>query len=159
MCTFQDGGSRYLHGDDLTGKRFGLLQAVSYVGRRKGRNVWHCQCACGQTVDVIESSLKNGNTTSCGCKARSTDYLHFVDGTFIEAIERRTIAKNNTSGVRGVYWNSAKQLWIARIKFQKKSHYLGGYRTLEEAKKARLLAEEQLYDAYLQQYHAKKQQP
>ena len=92
-----------MRGEDLTGRHFGLLCVTGYTGRRKGRNIWHCRCACGGETDVVESALKNGKTTSCGCKSRSTEYLHFVDGTFIEAIEHRTIAKNNTSGVRGVY--------------------------------------------------------
>lgn len=143
---------------ELLGRRFGLLRVTAYAGRKNGRSLWHCICDCGRETDVPESSLKNGNTTSCGCKSKATDYLHFVDGTFIEAIQTRTVAKNNTSGVRGVYWDSRKRRWVARIKFQKKMHYLGSYHTLEEAKKARAQAEEALYDTYLQRYYAAEKQ-
>ena len=65
----------------MLGRRFGLLRVTAYAGRKNGRSLWHCICDCGRETDVPESSLKNGNTTSCGCKSKATDYLHFVDGT------------------------------------------------------------------------------
>lgn len=63
----------------MLGRRFGLLRVTAYAGRKNGRSLWHCICDCGRETDVPESSLKNGNTTSCGCKSKATDYLHFVD--------------------------------------------------------------------------------
>ncbi len=58
--------------EDLTGKVFGKLTVVSAVedyvspkGSRMGR--WHCKCACGNEIDVLGMSLKNGDTMSCGC--------------------------------------------------------------------------------------------
>jgi len=60
------------HREDLTGHTFGQLTVLSaaedYVspkGSRMGK--WHCKCACGNEVDVLGMSLKNGDTKSCGC--------------------------------------------------------------------------------------------
>lgn len=48
---------------DLTGKRFGRLTAIGYLGNSK----WRCLCDCGNTADVKTYSLNNGLTMSCGC--------------------------------------------------------------------------------------------
>lgn len=36
--------------------------------RKNGCIVWKCRCDCGNIVEVRGTSLKNGNTKSCGCK-------------------------------------------------------------------------------------------
>ena len=40
---------------------------------------------------------------------------------------------NNTSGVRGVYWNKANGKWVAQMKVNAKQTYLGSFETIEEA--------------------------
>lgn len=53
---------------DLTNKKFGRLLVVKFVGRsNSGDSVWRCRCDCGVYKSVIGSSLKSGNTKSCGC--------------------------------------------------------------------------------------------
>lgn len=53
---------------DLTGQKFGKLTVL-----KRGPNLesklatWQCQCDCGSIVTVRGSSLRNGQTTSCGC--------------------------------------------------------------------------------------------
>lgn len=51
---------------DITGKRFGRLTVVSYLGNSK----WRCICDCGNATDVKTSNLNNGHTTSCGCLSK-----------------------------------------------------------------------------------------
>ena len=52
---------------DLRGKVFGRL-TVLYRVKNKGNAVaWKCQCECGNTKEIIGSSLTRGNTLSCGC--------------------------------------------------------------------------------------------
>jgi hypothetical protein len=55
--------------EDLTGRKFGRLTAIKIVPEKsKGDGAyWECLCDCGKTVTVIASSLKRGNTRSCGC--------------------------------------------------------------------------------------------
>ena len=53
---------------DLTGQRFGRLLAVRATNQRRNEKVvWECRCDCGNTAYIIGTTLKNGNTTSCGC--------------------------------------------------------------------------------------------
>jgi len=68
---------------DLTGKRFGRLKVIKYVGKNKWRNSkWLCRCICGVNTIVTGSDLKNGRTKSCGCLQkemlafRSTSHGH-----------------------------------------------------------------------------------
>lgn len=53
---------------DLTNQKFGYLSVLYKTDKRSnGKIVWHCKCDCGNEIDVVSSSLKNGNTKSCGC--------------------------------------------------------------------------------------------
>jgi len=53
---------------DLTGQVYGRLTVSEDVGRTKRQQViWRCLCECGNFVDVVSGSLRNGHTQSCGC--------------------------------------------------------------------------------------------
>ena len=56
--------------------------------------------------------------------------------------------KSNKTGVRGVFWNSQKGKWQARINLNKKNYHLGFYDNIEDAKAARKEAEEILYKEF-----------
>lgn len=49
---------------DLTGKKFGSWTVEEYLGHQK----WLCKCECGTTKEVGGQSLRDGKSTSCGCK-------------------------------------------------------------------------------------------
>ena len=56
---------------DITRQRFGMLVAVSLTSERlDGAAVWICVCDCGATCQRSRRNLRNGATTSCGCKRR-----------------------------------------------------------------------------------------
>lgn len=55
---------------------------------------------------------------------------------------------NNTSGVKGVYWCKNANKWRAKIQVDGKEKHLGLFSNLEDAKKARELAEEKYYGEY-----------
>ena len=63
------------------------------------------------------------------------------------------VAKNNSSGIRGVYQSKKTGKWCAQITFQGKTRYLGSYDTLMEAARARERGEE-LFDDFLARYDA-----
>lgn len=54
---------------NLIGKTFGLWRVVGLAGKRINTSgfFWHCHCSCGGTGIVAGSSLKGGDSTSCGC--------------------------------------------------------------------------------------------
>lgn len=51
--------------------------------------------------------------------------------------------RNNTSGVRGVDFDRARNQWAARIKVAKRQYQIGRFATFEEAVHARRAAEQQ----------------
>ena len=57
----------------MIGKKFGLLTVESFAGyvrdsQNRKRRIWNCTCDCGNKKEgVLEKSLKNGGTKSCGC--------------------------------------------------------------------------------------------
>lgn len=53
--------------EELTGKIFGKLTCIEYLGDRK----WLCQCECGKKTAVFTYNLKSGSTISCGCHLAS----------------------------------------------------------------------------------------
>lgn len=55
---------------------------------------------------------------------------------------------NNTSGIRGVWFNKRTNKWCAEIQFHNQKIYLGEYLALEEAAKVRKIAEEKYFKEY-----------
>lgn len=75
----------------LIGQRFGRLVVMADAGNIKGRSRWICRCDCGTTHITRGRSLKNGDTSSCGCfhierlrshagEKRSVSAIHFRHG-------------------------------------------------------------------------------
>lgn len=57
---------------DITGQRFGKLVVLEDSGKRQGYAVmWKCRCDCGNITYATGSTLKKGNTKSCGCLRRA----------------------------------------------------------------------------------------
>jgi hypothetical protein len=66
-----NGGSKPI---DIVGQRFGNLTVLKLSNERSGDgNIkWECLCDCGNIVNVQTTSLKSGNTVSCGCLKESS---------------------------------------------------------------------------------------
>lgn len=54
--------------NDITGKKFGRLTAITPIMENGRRRKWRCLCDCGKETIVLSYNLKNGNTQSCGCQ-------------------------------------------------------------------------------------------
>lgn len=59
-----------------SGRRFGKLTAVELAGSRPGGEgaIWLCHCDCGSVVRVRATSLVSGNTNSCGCIVKESQW-------------------------------------------------------------------------------------
>lgn len=56
--------------------------------------------------------------------------------------------KNNTSGIKGIYWYSRDNRWIARIMVDKKDIYLGSFKKIEEAQACIITARNKLHKEF-----------
>ena len=147
-------------GLDLRGKKYGRLTAIEAMGKRtkSGSLIWRCQCECGNETEVSQSDLASGNTISCGCRKIENNrsiykQLHMVDGTCIEFLEKRRSRSDNKTGHIGV--SISKDRYRATIEFKGKRYHLGYYDTVEEATGARVNAERELYDPFLEEYYGR----
>ena len=52
---------------DLFGKRFGRLTVQNEYKVENGKVYFWCKCDCGNSLYVLGTYLRNGNTKSCGC--------------------------------------------------------------------------------------------
>ena len=135
--------------EDLTGKRFGHLTVIAYAGSKKCA-MWRCRCDCGKEIVTRASSLKNGNTKSCGCAVDPSKFLQDrVDGTRLGGISPKRKARG-ASGVKGVSWNRRRSKWEAYIQLRGHQYHLGLYDTLEAAAEARRKAEDELFTPILE---------
>lgn len=146
------------------GTRFGRLTVIE-ITNRKHRNtyMYKCQCDCGNTCFMSRNQLISGGVRSCGCLAteRSKKAIKsameernntYVEGTDILNISSKKIRSTNTSGKRGVSWDSSVKTWKAYIGFKGKQYYLGSSRDFEVACKIRDEAEKEKYGNFLEWY-------
>lgn len=57
-----------MHYKNIVGQKFSRLTVLKLIGRDKHQSIlWLCECECGNKIKVNTTSLKTGNTKSCGC--------------------------------------------------------------------------------------------
>lgn len=150
---------------DLTGKVFGRLTVIGRSDKRNPRGarttpMWECRCECGNITYKATDTLTNPDESMCQeCHNRlapqkAREYAGFVEGTQLSKIKDMTPSAANTSGYRGIYYESKFDRYRAQIIFQRKRYYLGTYKKIEDAIKARQRAEEDLYGAFLEKVGA-----
>lgn len=149
---------------DLAGKKFGSLTAIQRSDKyiempdRGKKYLWECQCDCGEIVYRLPEKLRDNVNSACDkCLAERkvkamVENAGFVEGTQLNKIASNKPLSTSKSGVRGVFFNNRTGKWRAMLKFQGISHYLGEYKDISDAKKARALAEEKYFAPVLEQY-------
>ena len=90
--------------NNLVGQKFGKLLVCEQVGRKRSYILWHCQCECGNFIDVPSWNLIRHTIISCGCEERPTNQRHkdltgFVFGKLLVLGESERDAQNR------VMWN------------------------------------------------------
>jgi hypothetical protein len=88
------------------GEVFGRLTVVSEADNINGHTRWLCQCECGNQVTVYTSSLRSGNTQSCGClqknRVSETKTILIPEGT---KFGRLTVVSRASSTGKRTEWN------------------------------------------------------
>ena len=149
---------------DLTGKRFGKLTAVErsdrYVETKSGgrKYLWKCVCDCGEVVYRLPEKLRDHTNSACDrCGEQSkvaamVQSAGYAEGTQLKKIASTKAQKTSKSGIRGVFFNNRTGKWRAVLMFQGVNHYLGEYRELADAVKARTDAEALYYGPILEKH-------
>lgn len=55
---------------NITGHRFGRWLVVARAPSRGRCSMWLCRCDCGIEREVMTQTLRNGQSSSCGCYSR-----------------------------------------------------------------------------------------
>ena len=74
-----------------------------------------------ETVDHIDNNKNNNNV------------LNLRWATRVEQQHNKGISKNNTSGTKGVRWNTTLRKWTAQIKINGKQIHLGSFMNKDDA--------------------------
>ena len=146
---------------DLTDQVFGRLTAIEKVGVTANRKtIWRCECECGNITEATVDNLRNGTTKSCGCwredvgkalQSYNQKTIEENSGVFTPVLKSKTRA-DNTSGVKGVQRVKTKNgyEYAATISIKGKTTWLGQYKTVAEAEKARKRGEEKYHKPHLE---------
>ena len=88
--------------NDLTGKRFGRLTALEYVGNSR----WLCACDCGTKKEISTYNLSSGASKSCGCL--NVENIHKRRRNSVDLIGKRfgqlEVIEYVKSDKKGTYW-------------------------------------------------------
>lgn len=139
--------------NDLTGRKFGELRVIERAGRTKNDNAtWLCACDCGGQTIAMGTSLKRGDTVSCGCKNSITDARKAlyedmsVDGVSVPLATKK-VRNDSQTGYKGI----TKRVRNNKVRYEvsvynpstKKRKYIGSSDDIEQAICMRQLAEEE----------------
>lgn len=118
---------------NLIGQKFNYLTVLSLNSTNPTK--WLCQCDCGGKVLVKTNNLKNGHTTSCGCRSKNNKInskgeeliINILNKSKINFIKEKTFEDLN--GFKKVplrfdfaIYDSNKELQYL-IEFQGEQHY------------------------------------
>ena len=131
-----------------------MLTVIEPTDERKGRSVvWRCRCDCGREIEASSYLLVSGQRASCGCKKSAeiaeTSKRLVVEGTKPCLFNNKPRADSST-GIRGVQFDRRSGTYYATLTFQGKRHWLGNYRSIQDAANARREAEETIVDPWME---------
>ncbi len=141
-------------------KRSGMFMVLekypcgSHSGGR-GSVYYLCRCDCGKEFIVGGDELSK-HPYSCGCTPKPKfvqghNSIEYKDGTMLSMLKpTRHVYTSNKSGVSGVYWSKSRKRWEVEITVSQKRHYLGSYKSKEDAIKARIEGEKKYFDPMLE---------
>ena len=133
---------------DYIGKKYNHLTIIKNLNKidKNNSKLILCKCDCGKEKEMVFTQVLNGEVKSCGCKQGYLSKRSRKKGikNRLEFYKNQTISSNKT-GYTGISLVNGK--YRVRIQLHGKSHHLGYFNTLEEAIKARKLAEEKYFNS------------
>ena len=155
------------------GDKYGALELIEDTGKRdsNGNIYWKCKCDCGNIVirhsGTLMASVVKHCKISCGCMRdksigkrlandknridKAREGLGQIDGTTMQGIDRKSLNKNNKSGVRGVHWSSREQKWRACLELRG-VQYRALFDKFEDAVKYRKWLEDTYFEPIKEKY-------
>ncbi len=145
---------------DITGQVFGRLTVTAYAGQKNTDSTWRCRCTCGGETVVRRRALITGDTISCGCAKKEQDSINLqkgrehveenllVGGTFISILDRKPTKGRDLP--KGVTFRRKRKVYEARIMLKDVHYFIGTYKDVATAERARKIAEEILYKPVLE---------
>lgn len=124
-----------------------LASSYLYAGRRRF-TMFHriiMRAEPQQCVDHINRNRADNRKHNLRCCTRT------------ENSQNRGLRSTNSSGVTGVYYDKRRHKWAANIIHNKKRFFIGRFDTKEDAIKARLIKEEELFKEFAPQKSLYKQ--
>lgn len=124
---------------DLSNKRFGRLIAKYPTDKRiNSKVVWHCNCDCGNEVEVISTSLIREETRSCGCLKAEVQQVNLREKYDPSKLFKdKEPRRDSSTGYRGVsrYFTrkSKEERYRAWITVNGKRYYKSGFLTARDA--------------------------
>ena len=85
---------------DLTGKEFTYLTPIYYIKGGK----WHCQCKCGNELDVDTRNLNSGHTKSCGCYQKERASQNTIDMSNYEDENIKVLERDASDNQQIAQW-------------------------------------------------------
>jgi hypothetical protein len=70
------------------------------------------------------------------CNRLDNRLVNLREADYIQNGANRRAHKNNTSGIKGVSWDASKKRWVAQLSVNRQYHFLGRYKSKEEAASA-----------------------
>jgi len=89
---------------DLSGKKFGKLTPLVYLGKSR----WRCQCDCGNTCEVASYDVSHGRTKSCGCISKENARNLNLKAPGVSAATHIYLNIKKSAGARGYEFNITK---------------------------------------------------
>jgi len=145
--------------EDLSGRRFGLLEALYLSDRlNNGKIMYVCVCDCDREkkFDVVAADLLRGHNKSCGCQSSrhlpiDEQALLRLEGTALKLLKTEKPSRNNRTGYRGVSPRPHGK-YRAILNFKGQIYRLGDYDTPEEASEVYKLAKEDFAGGLFEKY-------
>ena len=91
---------------NLTGRKFGELEVIDFVGYNKhGGTEWQCVCNCGNTIIETEKNLRNNKRQHCNvnCKCKIDKIKSEFIGKTFYYLRVESLAKEKKNGC--LSWN------------------------------------------------------